>query len=147
MATTKPRITITLPPHTHEVLARFASASGNSMSQVVSGFVDLAVPSLERLVVVMERARTAPEEVRAGLIAAFERADRDVMPQVLAAAAQGEMFLGDLADKAQGAPEPEGGPTLGGSPRVRTRRSPPSDPRPVTRGSGRSAGPKKVRKA
>lgn len=115
MPTTKPRITVTLPPHHHEVLTRLSLASGDSMSEILAGFVELAIPSLERVVVVLERARSAPEEVRAGLAAAFERADMDVMPQLLAAQGQGEMFL----DRAAEAVRSEG-----------------STPVPVTRGSG-----------
>src|SRR6187401_2736336 len=85
MPTAKPRITITLEARSHEVLTRLSVASGSSMSQIVAGFVDLALPSLERLVVVLEQARAAPKEVRTGLVATFERAERDLLPTLMAA--------------------------------------------------------------
>jgi hypothetical protein len=102
------------------------------MSQIVAGFVDLAVPSLERVLVVLERARDAPKEVRAGLAASFERAERDVMPGLMASLDQAEMFLQDVERESGPAartaqrgvqPAPKGG-----------KRG--ADPRPVTRGSG-----------
>ena len=143
MSTTKPRITVTLEPHAHEVLARLSAASGDSMSQIVASFVDLAVPSLERVVVVLERAKAAPQEVLAGLSAAFERADRQLMPALINAADQTDLFLSDALNVSApqtaapaSAARPAGGRKNGSSG--------PSTPVPVTRGSG---GAPKVGKA
>lgn len=97
MPTTNPRITVTLNPRQHEVLTRLSAASGDSMSQIVSGFVELAIPSLERVVLVLERAKAAPQEVRAGLVAALDRADRVLMPALQAGLDQTDLFLSDLA--------------------------------------------------
>lgn len=115
MSTTKPRITITLEEHQHEVLRRLAAASGDSMSQIVAGFVDLAVPSLERVVLVMERANAAPQEVRTGLADAISRAEQELMPGIVAGLDQADLFLAEVAKAA--APKD-------------------STPVPVTRGSG-----------
>ena len=49
------------------------------MSQIVAGFVDLALPSLERVVVLLERAQAAPAEVRKGLEGAIARAERQLV--------------------------------------------------------------------
>lgn len=102
MPTSKPRITITLEPHAHEVLSRLSSASRQSMASIVTEILDTAIPSLERVVVVLERAATATEEVRAGVAAAVERAERELMPELLAAAGQSDLFLADLAKQAAG---------------------------------------------
>jgi hypothetical protein len=135
MSTTKPRITVTLEPHAHEVLSRLSAASGDSMSQIVAGFVDLAVPSLERVVVVLERAKAAPEEVRAGLSAAIERADRQLMPTLVNALDQTDLFLSDAVRAT--APVPAA-PASQGHPATRRRGVVKgSTPGPVTRGSGR----------
>ena len=131
MSTTKPRITITLEPHHHEVLSRAARASGESMSQIVANFVAAAVPSLERLVVVMERASTASEEVRSGLVAAVDRAERQLMPQLLKSLDQADMFLAQ-AEQAT-APRPALDASSG---RGRARLPAKPTPVPVTRGSG-----------
>ena len=95
MSTLKPRITVTLEPRSYEVISRLSAASGDSMSKIVASFVDLAVPSLERVVLLLERAKTAPEEVRAGLTAAMERADRDLIPLLMDGISQADMFLAD----------------------------------------------------
>lgn len=100
------------------------------MSEIVSGFVDLAVPSLERVVSVLERAKAAPAEARVGLAAAIERAERDVMPSMQAALGQLDMFLADATavvtrtDLGRPSPVPRKGSGGGAT------------PVPVTRGSG-----------
>lgn len=103
MPTVKPRITITLEPHSHEVLSRLSSASHQSMASIVTDILDTAIPSLERVVVVMERAATATQEVRDGVAAAVERAERELLPSLMDAVGQTDLFLGDLAEKAVGA--------------------------------------------
>ena len=117
MPTTKPRITLTLEPHVYEVLRRLSAASGDSMSEIVAEIVGVAVPSLERVVVVLERARAAPQEVRAGLAAAIDRAERQFLPAVRNALDHQDLFFADME----------------GATRAPKRRSTPG---PVTRGSG-----------
>jgi len=138
MPTTKPRITITLEPHAHEVLSRLSAAGGDSMSAIVAQFVDMALPSLERVVVVLERARSAPQEARAGLAAAVERAERAVMPALLAAVDQADLFLSEVsqeaAQTAQGGRASGRPATAAESPRRVPKGGP--TPVPVTRGSG-----------
>lgn len=102
MPTIKPRITITLEPHSHEVLSRLSASTHQSMASIVTEILDTAIPSLERVVVVMERAASATQEVRDGVAAAVERAERELMPALLAAAGQSDLFLADLAVKASG---------------------------------------------
>lgn len=84
------------------------------MSKIVASFVDLAVPSLERVVLLMERAKTAPEEVRAGLSAALDRADRDLIPSLMEGIDQADLFLVDALSEA-GKGDAGGTPLAGGS--------------------------------
>lgn len=133
MSTTKPRITVTLEPRSYEVLSRLSAADGQSMSKIVAGFVDMAVPSLERVVLVLERAKTAPSEVRAGLAASIARADEHLIPALLDHIDQADMFLGQLEkDSGSGRVEPGGIADRGGQP----RRPGKATPALVTRGSG-----------
>lgn len=118
MSTAKPRITVTLESHPYEVLSRLSAAGGESMSAILSQLLDAALPSMERLVVVLERARDAPAEVLAGLSAAVERAERDLMPALVDAQKQGDMFLAQLA---AGAPAPA---AAAGAQRTRPRAAP-----------------------
>jgi hypothetical protein len=105
MPTTKPRLTITLEPRTHEVLARLSAAGGESMSALITQFVDLAVPSMERLVVILEHAKRAPMEVKEGLAGALERAESETIPRIVAALDQGDMFLEDVMSAVQNVPD------------------------------------------
>ena len=137
MPTAKPRITITLEPRNHEILSRLSAAGGESMSSLVSQFLELALPSMERLVVVLEQARAAPEEARAGLAAAIERADRTLLPALTAAVDQRDMFLDslDVAGRPPG-PAAQRPDQAAAPPRKAQKRG--STPVPVTRGSGRT---------
>lgn len=131
MSTTRPRITVTLQPHSHRVLSRLAELSGDSMSEIVCGFVDLAVPSLERVVVLMQRAKDAPQEVKAGVSAAIDRAESVMLPQLQSLLAQNDLFIEDVG---QALKRPAG-------PVTRAKRAAPvpvdaQTPGPVTRGSG-----------
>jgi len=141
MPTAKPRITVTLEPHTYEVLSRLSAVGGESMSALVAQFIDVSVPSLERLVVVLERAKAAPKEAHAGLLAAVERAERTLMPALQQASDMGDLFIADVE---------RGATSRQPTPHAQRVRSPaskafpkPKDPRLVTRGSG---GPQKGRK-
>ncbi len=113
MPTVKPRITVTLEPHSHEVLSRLSRLGGDSMSSLVAQYVELAIPSLERLVVAMERVHEAPQEIREGFAAAVAEAERDVMPVLEQASRQADMFLSraeaSATAAAVGAPPPKAG--------------------------------------
>lgn len=128
MATTKPRITITLEPHRHELLRRVASARGVTMSSVVAELVETVAEPLERMCVVVEAANRAPGEVEAGLRQAMTAVDRNFRHHAAKAIEQHDLFL-DLAEEAA---------------------SKPSDPRPVITGvrsrvqSGRNPVPARV---
>lgn len=138
MSTVKPRITITLEPHTHEVLSRLSSAGGDSMSALVAQLVEVALPSMERLVVVLERAASAPEEARSGFAAAIERAEQRLLPALSHAQDMGDLFLFDMEKAARDSvPEPSAAAQRRrGAPASAPARGARQDPRLVTRGSG-----------
>lgn len=131
MSTTKPRITITLEPKVYELLRRLSAVNGHSMSSIVTEFLEVAVPPMERMVVVLEQAKALPAETKEGVRGSILRAEAKVLTAVAAFTDQTNSFLSEvlvstLADAAGGA--------LHGSemvPKVLTT------PVPVTRGSGR----------
>lgn len=131
MPTKKPRITITLDQPTYETLSRLSTVGGDSMSEIVTGFLAVCVPSMERMVVVMEQANRAPEQAKAGLAAAIAKVEESILPAMALQLDQGDMFLSEVVNAAVTA-----------SGRAATTketvpaRSPPSTPGPVTRGSG-----------
>jgi hypothetical protein len=132
MSTTKPRITITLEPQVYEVLRRLSAASGDSMSAIVTNFLDVAVPPMERMVVIMEQAKAIPDEAKESLRGAILRAEAQVLPAAAAVIDQADLFLADALSIAREA-VPRGAATH------RAERSPEAltTPVPVTRGSGR----------
>ena len=130
MPTERPRITITLEPHAYEVVRRLSAASGESMSRVVTQFLDVAVAPMERMVVVLEQAKAMPKETTEAVRASILRAEAKLLPQVMASVVeQNDLFLAEWAKPEAGAerPRPQGAPTA---------RKGTSAPVAVTRGSG-----------
>ena len=72
MATSKPRITITLDEQHYAVLKRLNALNGVPMSRTVSEFVELVSPVLERVCDNLERVRIADENVRSRIVKSAE---------------------------------------------------------------------------
>jgi hypothetical protein len=134
MSTSKPRITITLEPRVHEVLRRLSVANGQSMSSIVTEFLDVAVPPMERMVVVLEKANAMPDHLKGKLRDSFHKAEAKILPAAAAAVEQHDMFLNVALEAIQQAESdavdraPEARPKRG--------RGQGSTPVPVTRGLG-----------
>lgn len=166
MATLKPRITITLDEHAHEVLRRLSAAGGNSMSAVVTDFLDVALPAMERMVVVLEQAKSANDEAKAAVRGSLDRAEAALLPTVTEAMANLnlDLFITGVARAPHGWSEGEEAAFREKSAAVYVReqaakvasdgeaerrqlrpRSGRLTPVPVTRGSGRSKGTSKAK--
>jgi hypothetical protein len=77
MPTSKPRITITLTDHQHEVLSSLAKVQKISMSSIVVDFLESTMPVLERLAVVLESAANAPQSVKDQIRLSAESAEKE----------------------------------------------------------------------
>ena len=147
MATSKPRITITLEPGVYDVVNRLAAASDKSMSAVVAEFLDLAHPQMSRAVRILEAAAKAPDQARADVLTALNKAEAALMPALVKGLRQAELdleevhglSLEDLAELKE-----EAG--AGGARARRRRPAPASPPVPVTRGVGTPSKGKKANK-
>lgn len=106
MATTKPRITITLERNQHELLKRMADYQGSSMSSIIVELLDSVVPVLERVCVAIEHARMAQESVRENLKEAAEESEKVVMPHLMAAMGQLDIFLEQCEKASKEASDP-----------------------------------------
>lgn len=100
MATTKPRITITLTERQHAVLRSLSKSSGQSMSAYVVEFLDIALPTLERMAATMQAVASARESDIQRVRDQLDEAQRVFEPLAMAALAQADMFLGRVEQAA-----------------------------------------------
>lgn len=131
MATTKPRVNVTLEPHRYELLKRLAALQGVSMSYLISDLLDTVAEPLERVCVVLEAASKAPQNVKEGLRTALDKAEREFLPRAAEVMDQADLFFAVATERLT-----EGGAGDGAgraAPATGTGTAP--DPRPVTRGS------------
>jgi len=123
MATNKPRVGVTLEQHRYDLLKRLAALQGVSMSHLIADLLETVSEPLERVAVMLEAAKRAPQEVKDGLKAAAIKSEAQFMPLAAAAIDQLDMFLAE-ASGALGVD----GKRSAAAPSV-------PDPRSVTRGS------------
>jgi hypothetical protein len=80
MPTVKPRITITVDENQHRLLSTLAELQGVSMSSIVVDFLDTVTPVLERLTVILQSAKNAPENAREELRKNLNAAEASFLP-------------------------------------------------------------------
>lgn len=131
MATTKPRINVTLEPHRYAMFKRLAALQGVSMSALIGELLEAVAEPMERVCVVLEAAAKAPGDLKAGLRSAVDRAEATLLPAALKAIDQFDMFMVDVGDVIEAAGAP-GSTCEAGAPGVPAADL---DPRLVTRGS------------
>ena len=124
MATTKPRITITLNQRTYEVIKAIGELGGQPMSAFVSEMLDSALPTLERMAATFQAVKTAQTAERGKFLSSLDRAQAALEPAVMEAVGQFDLFLATVEDAVA-----DGGRDEGAAPAAT------ADPRPVTRGS------------
>jgi len=123
MPTDKPRLTITLPPHVYETIARMAELQGCSKSSVIAELLESVHPPLMRTVALLEAARDAPQKVRDNLRQTVEELERELAVSAGTGLEQMDMLLTRI------------GANTGSESGSERSESPDSDPRVVTRGS------------
>lgn len=130
MSTSKPRITLSLQPHTYEVLRRLSAASGQPMSTSVTDFLDVAIPGMERMAAFIEAAKGMPEKTRQEIREALEKAEAELLPVLAVSLEQADTLIAGMGKL-------EGARGEGEARAHDARRKGGSTPVPVTRGSGR----------
>lgn len=101
MPTLKPRVAVTLEPHTHEVIERLASLQGRSRGAVISELIDSVAPALARTVALLEAAASAPKQVQDGLRSVVEGLHSDLLETAGDSIKQLDWLLGDFQRSAQ----------------------------------------------
>ena len=139
MATTNPRITITLTERQHEILRSLSSSSGQSMSSYVVEFLDMALPTLERMAVAMQAISQSKEAQIGRIRKQLDEAQAVFEPLAALAVSQSDLFWGRIEEAAQAGPETGASPAPGQ--RARKPKSPPTN-RGVTPTPGKPVKPK-----
>lgn len=96
MATTKPRITVTLTKRQHEVLRTISECGGQPMSTFVSEMLEAALPTLERMAATFQKIKKAQELERAKFLESMDEAQAAIEPVVMEAVGQFDLFLGKM---------------------------------------------------
>jgi hypothetical protein len=137
MSTTKPRITITLTERQHAILRSLSKSSGQSMSAYVVEFLELALPTLERMAATMQALANARETDIQRVRDQLDEAQRVFEPLAMAVVAQSDMFLGRIEQAATDGGRATSAAGGAGSSSPRTNRGvTPTPPRPTKPNAG-----------
>lgn len=150
MATTKPRITITLSENTHRLLRSISECSNQPMSTFVNEMLESAAPTLERMAATFQAIKTAQTAERGKFLASLDRAQAALEPSVMNVVGQFDLFLANIeAAVSDGCTDEVGAPAETANPRPVTRGSTPLKRKksaastPATKASTRAASGRK----
>jgi hypothetical protein len=147
MATTNPRITVTLRPEVHAVLRRLSGLAETSQSAIVGDLLASSLHVFERMAEALEAAHRlksegmrAPDAIRESL----ERAQHKLEGQLDLALGQMDEAVRPLLQEAEKVNR-RAGAASGAARRSAAAKARPAAPTPVpvTRGSGHPHGPEK----
>ena len=110
MATSKPRVSVTLEPEMYAALQELAALNGESLSAVIGGLLDAVAPTVLRVVEAGRQFRALSAEMQEHARNTFTAAEEQIAPAVADLTSQAVAALAALSGTE-------------------------TDPRPVTRGS------------
>ena len=93
MATTKPRITITLNHRQYEVLKAISDCSNQPMSAFISELLDESLPVLERMAESFRKIKAAQDEQKKRIADELEQAQAGVEPILEQVLGQFDLFM------------------------------------------------------
>lgn len=82
MPAVNPRITITLTPEVHAALRQLSLLGGESQSAIVGGLLEQSLPVFQRMVQVLDAARSAKEAMSSEMASGLEAAQAQVERQL-----------------------------------------------------------------
>lgn len=119
MATTKPRITVTLTQRQHDVLRVISDCGGQPMSAFISDMLEQALPVLERMAESFRKIKAAQDEQKKRIVEELDQAQAEVEPVLEQVLGQFDLFLTKIEQAsgagAVGARERASAPALGAS--------------------------------
>lgn len=125
MATTKPRITVTLTQRQHDVLRIISECGGQSMSAFISELLEQSLPVLERMAQSFRKIKAAQDEQKKRIADELDQAQSDIEPVLDQVLGQFDLFMTRIEQTATSAattPRGEGVPALGALPAPVTNR-------------------------
>lgn len=114
MATTKPRITVTLTERQHAVLKSISDSSGQPMSQFISEILEPSMPTLERMAAAFQKISAARHIQRERFVESLDQAQTALEPIVQQALGQFDLFMAQVEQAAVAAPTDRAGDATGG---------------------------------
>lgn len=100
MATTKPRITVTLTDRQYELLQAMSKFAGKPMSATITELIDAAAPTLERMAATFQRISEHQNLERQRIAKQLEEAQAVMEPLVMSTLDQFDLFLGKIEEAA-----------------------------------------------
>lgn len=130
MATTKPRITVTLSKRQHDVLKAISDNSSQSMSAFVHELLEQSLPVLERMAESFRKIKAAQDDQKKRIVEELDQAQTAVEPILDQVMGQFDLFMTKI-EEAAGA----------GSPDARKRAGEPAPAAPQTPVTNRGVTP------
>lgn len=96
MATTKPRITVTITERQHALLKAISEATGASMSAYISDLLETSEPVMERIASTMQKLQQLNAQRKASVAAALDEAQTALEPVMDAVLGQFDLFASRL---------------------------------------------------
>lgn len=93
MATSKPRLNLTLEPQLYALLKKLSEQQRASMASIVVDLIQTVAPVLERVCVAVEAAQNAQASVKENLVRTAEEAESHLGPMMAEAMGQLDMFI------------------------------------------------------
>ena len=93
MATTKPRITVTLTQRQHDVLRVISDCGGQPMSAFISDMLEQALPVLERMAESFRKIKAAQDDQKKRIVEELDQAQAEVEPVLEQVLGQFDLFM------------------------------------------------------
>lgn len=100
MATTKPRITVTLSQRQYDVLKVISDCGGNPMSAFITEMLEVSLPTLERMAATFQQIKIAQDKQKTKFAEVLNDAQVALEPIAMSALDQFDLFLGRVEEAA-----------------------------------------------
>ncbi len=105
MATTKPRITVTLTQRQYDVLRVISECGGQPMSAFISELLEQSLPVLERMGESFRKIKAAQDEQKKRIVEELDQAQAEVEPVLEQVLGQFDLFMAKIERAAGAAPD------------------------------------------